>query len=318
MAQPTPHTVVAVVGPTATGKTALGVLLAQHLQSEVISADSRVIYQELNIGTAKPTLEEQAGIPHHMIDVAHPTEAYSAARYQEEATPILTNLLEQGKTPVVVGGTGFYIRALLQEQFIPPVPPDEALRQELQAMAEEHGSQYLYQQLQQLDPERAEALHPNDQFRIIRALEIIHHLGGPVPKTPTPKPFRVLWMGLHYGHRPTLWGRIDARIDAMLKAGWLEEVETLLNTYGPQAEALRITHGYPELVEVLQGKRTLADAVAQIQINIRQYSRRQMTWFRRNPEIHWMDVGELGWETLHPKAIHHLSIGLTQDIYNKS
>jgi tRNA dimethylallyltransferase len=298
-----------VVGPTATGKTALGVAVAQALQAaglgtvEIISADSRVIYQALNIGTAKPTLEEQGGIPHHLIDVAHPTEAYSAARYQQEATAVLEAIVARGHLPVVVGGTGFYLRALLQEEFIPSVPPNEGFREALIAWADTQPPGALHQRLAALDPVRAAALHPNDQVRLVRALEIIHHTGAPVPNAPQPRPHSVCWIGLTYGDRDLLRRKIDQRIEVMLAAGWLEEVADLLERYGPEAEALRVTHGYPELVQVVQGQRSLEDAIAQIQINIHQYARRQMTWFRRNPAIHWLTVDTQPWEPLSEQAI---------------
>lgn len=289
-----PRQVIAVVGPTATGKTAIGIELAKHLGTEVISADSRVIYRELDIGTAKPTPQEMQGIPHHMIDVADPPEVYSVARYAREAGDVLAGMFARGLVPVVVGGTGFYIRALLETDFLPDVPPDEDFRARMEALAEEHGSPYLHELLMERDSARAADLHPNDRFRVIRALEIIERTGKPVPRPPSEdRPFDVTWIGLTFSDRQKLWRRINDRIDAMLAAGWLDEVERLLSKYGPDAEALRVTHGYPELVQVVQGKRSLEDAVAQIQINIRQYSRRQMTWFRKNSAIRWFAVDEL-------------------------
>ncbi len=290
-----PPKIIAVVGPTATGKTAMGVSLAQYLNSEVISADSQVVYRELNIGTAKPTEEEMEGIPHHMINRVDPVETYSVARYEKEATVILERLLTEGKTPVVVGGTGFYIRALLESHFVPDVPPDEAFRQEMSRQSATKGAEYLYQLLQEKDPERAEALHPNDTFRVIRALEIIHQTGQTVPKASEAKlkPFDVIWIGLTYVDRDRHRARINERIQAMLEMGWLKEVELLLKKYGPDAEALKVSHGYPEWVQYLQGDRTYEDALEQIQINIHQYSRRQMTWFKRNPSMSWQYVDKL-------------------------
>jgi tRNA dimethylallyltransferase len=301
-----PNKVIAVVGPTAIGKTPLGVSLAQELSGEIISADSQLVYRELEIGTAKPTLEERQGIPHHMIDVAAPTEKYSVACYQAKASAILESLLASRSTPVVVGGTGFYIRALLEAQFIPPVPPDETFRAEMALLAEEKGPSYLHQRLQEQDPERAAALHPNDQFRVIRALEIIHATGRPVPKQAEPRQLDITWVGLTVEDRDFLRTRIDARIEAMLSAGWMEEVEQLLNAYGSEVESLQIAHGYPELIQVLQGKITMAEAVAQIQINIHQYARRQLTWFRRNPEIHWFIVDQLSAAELRKHAFRYV------------
>ncbi len=291
--------VIAVVGPTATGKTAIGIDLAERLNTGVISADSRVIYRELDIGTAKPTPEEIRGVPHHMIDVADPPEVYSVARYAQEAGAVLEDMFSRGRVPVVVGGTGFYIRALLETDFLPDVPPDEDFRARMTTLAEAHGSPHLHELLREKDPVRAAALHPNDRFRVIRALEIVERTGRPVPSPPAEGlPFGITWIGLAYADRRKLWQRINDRIDAMLTAGWLDEVEGLLAKYGPDAEALRVTHGYPELVQVAQGRRSLEDAVEQIRINIRQYSRRQMTWFRKNSAIQWFAVDELSSDDL--------------------
>lgn len=279
--------VIAVLGPTATGKTALSVEIARWLDTEIISADSQLIYRELTIGTAKPTDIEKKGVLHHMIDVAAPDENFSAAAYQNQASQHLMEIQAQGKIPVIAGGTGFYLRALLQSDFIPPVPPNEPFREQMRQLASEEGARYLHGLLALKDPVRAAALHPNDQLRLIRALEIIEATGLPVPNEPVEKSLDVLWLGLSYENRDLLRSRIDRRIELMLEAGWLAEVENLVNRYGPGVHALRVAHGYPELVEVVQGKRGLKDALEQIRVNIHQYSRRQMTWFRRNPDIHW-------------------------------
>jgi tRNA dimethylallyltransferase len=285
--------VIAIVGPTATGKTALSVELAQWLHTDIISADSQVIYRELDIGTAKPTLEERQGIPHHMIDVAAPDEVYSAATYQAQAMAHLEAIWATDKIPIVAGGTGFYTRALLQADFIPDVPPNPDFRHAMADLAEREGSDALHVRLQALDPERAQALHPNDRVRVIRALEIIEATGQPVPRQSREKALPVLWFGLTVADRDWLRRRIDQRIDLMLQQGWLAEVEELVQRYGPQAHALGVAHGYPELVQVVLGQRSLPDAVEQIRIHIHQYARRQMTWFRRNPDIHWLPCDRL-------------------------
>lgn len=298
--------VIAIVGSTATGKTALGVELAHALQTEVVSADSQVIYRELTIGTAKPSLEEQQGIPHHMIDCAAPDEIFSAAAYQETAEAHLERLWALGKVPVVVGGTGFYIRALLEAEFIPEVPPDSVFREHMQQRLRQEGSPALHHELSVKDPRRAADLHPNDGVRIIRALEIINATGSPVPQRNQKKPLSITWFGLTYNDRVRLDARIDQRIATMLDAGWLNEVAQLIQRYGPEAHALQVAHGYPELVNVLQGHCTLAEAVAQIQINIHQYARRQMTWFRRNPDIHWLECDTMPWSSLCEAAMARL------------
>ncbi len=307
--------IVAVVGPTATGKTSMGVSLAQYLNSEVISADSQIIYRELDIGTAKPTEEEMNGVPHHMINLVAPNESYSVARYEKEATRVLERLLAEGKVPVVVGGTGFYIRALLESHFVPDVPPDPTFRKEMKTLADDKGLAHLHQLLKEKDPERADMLHPNDEFRVVRALEIIHQTGKPVPKASEakPKPFDVTWMGLTYSERDAHRAQIDRRINEMVEAGWLEEVEHLLKKYGTGAEALKVSHGYPEWIQHLQGYRTYDDALEQIQINIHQYSRRQMTWFKRNENIIWQYTDKLG-----PASMIQMGINCVENALAKS
>ncbi len=293
-----PKKVIAVVGPTATGKTAMAVEIARWLDTDVISADSQLIYRELNIGTAKPTEAEKQGILHHMIDVAAPDETFSAANYQQQASQHLEALWRRGKVPVVAGGTGFYIRALLEADFIPEVPPNEALRTWLAKHASAEGSPALHRLLAEKDPRRAAMLHPNDQVRIVRALEIIEATGQPVPNENKPKDMEVLWFGLTYEDRDLLRNLIDRRIELMMTAGWLEEVADLVARYGPETQALQVAHGYPELVQVVLGQRTLEEALTQVQINIHQYARRQMTWFKRNGLIHWRERDRYPWGEL--------------------
>ena len=286
--------VIALVGPTASGKTALSVALAHIFHTEILSADSQVLYQGLDIGTAKPSEEERKGVPHHLIDVAAPNEVYSAATYQAEASAQLERLWALGKIPIVAGGTGFYLKALLQAEFIPDVPPNPQFRETMHALAERDGLPVLYERLTELDPLRAGDLHPNDRVRIIRALEIIDATGQTVPRRSQAKDgLRVHWIGLLFEDRDRLRARIDQRIEAMMTQGWLAEVEDLVQRFGPEAHALQVAHGYPELVQVVLGQRSLDDALAQIRINIHQYARRQMTWFRRNREIHWLPADQL-------------------------
>lgn len=283
--------VLAVIGPTATGKTVIGAHLANALHSEVISCDSQLVYQELAIGVARPTPEEMQGVPHHMIGVVPPTMEFSAGDYASLARPILDRLLSERKTPVLVGGTGFYLRALLQPKHLPQVPTNPALRQRLKERLQAEGPDALYAELQRKDPERAAELHPHDTVRVIRALEIIDALGGPVPKTPQELAYPTQAIGLTYANRELHVRKIRERLETMMAQGFLEEVRTLYDKYG-FCPALQRAHGYPELVEVLQGKRTVASALDQIEINIRQYSKRQMTWFRRFPGIRWYPVEE--------------------------
>jgi len=295
--------VIAVVGPTATGKTSLGVALAKALNGEVVSADSQLVYQGLTIGTAKPTDDERQGIPHHCIDCTLPTQAFSVAEYQQLASKTVENIIAQGKTPIVVGGTGFYLQALLQQARLPAVPPDDDFRAAMMVLKDQHGAAYLHQKLASQDPDRAAALHPNDSFRVIRALEIIHHTGAPVPNAPVESPYQVCWLGLTWQDRDRHRAVIEQRITAMLDAGWLEEVRGLIATYGADAYALGVAHGYPEWVAHVTGKQPFQSALAQIQINIYQYARRQMTWFQRNEGIDWLDVGALGFDEIVTKSL---------------
>ncbi|MEM0951602.1 MAG: tRNA (adenosine(37)-N6)-dimethylallyltransferase MiaA [Cyanobacteria bacterium P01_H01_bin.74] len=287
-----PQRVIAVVGQTGTGKTPLGVNIAKELKSTVISADSQLIYRGLTIGTAKPTLAEMQGIPHRMIDCCHPDEVFSVSQYKALASGYLKELWTENKVPVVVGGTGFYIQALLQGIVLPEVPVNQAFRQHYQRLAQEKGQAWLHQELVKRDPNRAEALHPNDTVRIIRALEIIDYTGQPVPTDVKKQDLDILWIGLYYADWDNLVKALEIRIDNMLAAGWLEEVQGLVQQYGETAHALTVSHGYPELIAVLKDAMTLEMAKVQIAINVRQYARRQKTWFKRNKAIQWFAVDQ--------------------------
>jgi tRNA dimethylallyltransferase len=281
--------IIVITGPTATGKTAFSVALAQALGGLIISADSRLVYQGLNVGTAKPTLAEQGGVPHHMIDVTDPTDVYTVARYAEQATPILTHALQNTQQPVlVVGGTGLYLKALLQADFVPAVPPDLVFR----AACQPTPTPELYQQLQQQDPCRAVQLYAEDRVRIIRALEIIAATGQPVPQGERPKqwPCPVVWLGLMDEDRDRHRATIAARVQTMVKDGWIEETRQLMQQHGPTAQALQVTHGYPEWMAYLQGHTTHAQAQESVTLQVQQYARRQRTWFKRNPAIHWFNA----------------------------
>jgi len=282
---------IAIIGPTATGKTRIGVEIAKKLGSDVISVDSQLVYQGLNIGVAKPTIEEMQGIRHHMIDVAPPTVTFSAGDYAEMARPLLKH------NSVLVGGTGFYLRALLQPDHLPPIQTDPRIRARLKEYLASNGPQMLYQNLQNSDPRRAAQLHPNDTTRVIRALEVIEHTGKPIPQTPTHLAFPVKLIGLTYRDRDLHRQIIRTRLRQMMADGFLEEVDALYQTHGFCA-AMQKAHGYAELLDVLTGKRTLEDALLQVEINIRQYARRQMTWFRKIPDIHWFYVDETKPDTI--------------------
>lgn len=277
------------MGPTATGKTAIGAQLAKLLNGEVISADSQLVYRQFDIGTAKPSKAEKLGVAHHMIDVAEPTEQYAAGRYAKEARPILERLIQDEKPIVIVGGTGFYIRSLLQPAHIPNVPPNPSYRRELADQAKDKSPEWLHQQLQKKDPHRASQIELNDTNRIIRALEIIEAIGGPIPETPRGFAYPVVNIGLHYEDRQQHVQIINSRLNEMLKQGFYEEAVELFQQYG-DCPALNTAHGYRHLIQVHQGELSLDEAREAVGIMIRQYSKRQMTWLRSIENIHWYDV----------------------------
>lgn len=306
---PTPPIIV-VTGPTATGKTALSVALATHLNCDIISADSRLIYQGLDIGTAKPTLDERAGIPHHAIDVATPTTTFTAGDYQTLVQPLLDEAQAKHRSIILAGGTGFYLQSVLTKQTLPQVPPDPGFRDELSQRIQREGLAPLYQELHTKDPIRAGQLYPQDESRIIRALEIIHATGQPVPQI-TPQFDRypnLLWLGLTWANRDRHRQLITDRVDAMLHDGWLDEVDGLVNLFGANAHALQVTHGYPELIDVLHKTRDLADAKTDIAQQVCQYARRQRTWFKRNPNIHWLAVDDAELPELTQQALAKLRV----------
>ncbi len=282
---PIPGNVLVICGPTASGKTALGVALAHALKTEVISADSMQVYRGMDIGTAKPTLEEQGGIPHHMIDVADPREDYSVARYVEQAIPCVDKLLAAGKLPILVGGTGLYIDSLLQGRQFAPFPG--RIRSQLTRRLQEEGAAPLYEELRRVDPERAQRLHLNDEKRILRALEVYYETGRTLTdhdrdsRTRPPR-YQAHTIFLNWSDRADLWRHIDLRVDRMVQAGLVEEVRTLLHSGVPPAATAMQAIGYKELTAALAGEESLDAALAQVKLRSRQYAKRQVTWFRRS------------------------------------
>ena len=289
--------VICVVGPTACGKTTLGVLLAKRLGGEVVSADSMQIYRGMSIGSAAPTPAEQGGVPHHMIGVADPSEQWSAARYVETAAPIVDRLLSDGKRPVIVGGSGLWIDALIRGVVFAPGHSGGAVRRELERRRDTEGIAPLLAELRAVDPDAAARLHPADEKRILRALEVYRETGQTITEhdrisRETPPRYDALWLGLRFRERADLWERINRRVDAMLEAGLLDEARALVDAVPPDATALQAI-GYKELLPVLRGETPLAAAAEEIKLRTRQYAKRQLTWFRRNPAVHWME-----WEKL--------------------
>ncbi len=271
--------VIAVVGPTASGKTSFAVDLAQKIDGEIISADSRLVYKGFDIGTAKPTLEERKGIPHYMIDIVEPEVDYSAGLYAAEAKKIINDIHSRGKIPIVAGGTGLYINILLMNYDLPKVEPDYDLREKLRKEPD------LHKILLELDEETANTIDKNDRKKLIRAIEIVKLTGKPVPRRINNSEYEVEWIGLNFP-RDVLYDRINRRVDEMLENGLLDETKSLLEKNG-RINNLLYTIGYQEMIQYLDGLLTLDEAVDKLKQNTRRYAKRQLTWFRKNPEIKW-------------------------------
>lgn len=288
-----PPKILVIVGPTASGKTRLAVELALRHGGEVVSADSMQIYRRMEIGTAKPTREEMRGIPHHMIDVADPEADFSVAQYVTLAAACVDGVLARGKLPIVAGGTGLYVDSLLSGRTFAPPPADPELRLALQRQMAWEGGRAMLDRLAQVDPESAARLHPNDEKRIIRALEVFQQTGKSISQhnrdtQALPPRYQALSLGLTFAQREDLWTRIDSRVDQMLAAGLVQEVRDLLASGVPESGTAMQAIGYKELAAALRGQETLVEAVANMKLRSRQYAKRQLTWFRRSPSTRWI------------------------------
>ncbi|MDY4221716.1 MAG: tRNA (adenosine(37)-N6)-dimethylallyltransferase MiaA [Candidatus Faecousia sp.] len=286
------NNIICIAGPTASGKTALAVELAKELSGEVVSCDSMQIYRRMDIGTAKPTVEEMQGIPHHMIDVAEPDEDFSVSRYCAMAAPIVEDIVKRGKTAVIAGGTGLYMDSLIQGNDFAPFP-STGVREKLEQEAGEQGIQALYDRLSEIDPEAAAKLHLSDKKRILRALEVYLETGETITehnrKTQLlPPRFTPLWLGLDFESRADLYSRIDRRVGIMLEQGLIGEIQGLLSCGIPEKCTAMQAIGYKEFVAALNGECTLEEAANQVRQSSRRYAKRQLTWFRRNKSIHWL------------------------------
>jgi tRNA dimethylallyltransferase len=282
---------IVLVGPTASGKTSLALRLAEEFHGEIISCDSVSVYRELDIGTAKPTREERALIQHHMIDVVSPAQTCTAGDYSRQAREALTGITERCHLPIVAGGTGLYLRALIDGLF--PAPPQKpGLRARLRTLATTRGPTYLHRLLPRLDPTASAAIHPNDVPKVIRAIEVSLAAEGPLTKQwqkgrNALTGYRILRLGLN-PPRDRLYERINQRAAAMFDRGLIEETERLIARYGPDCRPLT-SLGYAEAMAVLQNKATREQAVTQAQQGHRNYAKRQLTWFRREPNMHWLE-----------------------------
>lgn len=282
-AKKTKSKVIAVVGPTASGKTAYSIELAEKIGGEIISADSRLVYKGLDIGTAKPTVAERKGIPHYMIDIVEPEVEYSAGLYVKEARKCIDDILSRGKIPIIAGGTGLYFRILLEQYDLPEVPPNYQLREELKKL----DSTELHSILRDLDSEAADKIYENDKKKLIRYIEIIKSTGKKISESRgiSEPEFDVEWIGCNFP-RDILYERINKRVDMMIENGLIEETKQLLNKHG-RINNLLYTIGYQEIIAYLDGEMTLDEASALLKQNSRRYAKRQLTWFRKNENIKW-------------------------------
>ena len=285
--------VIAVAGPTASGKSDLGLKLAQRLGGEIVCMDSMQIYRRMDIGTAKPTAQERALLPHHMLDVADPTEAYAVADYAVAAERVIAEILSRGRTPILVGGTGLYLKALMDGLSLGGAGGDERLRAELNALADEPGGkERLHARLAAVDPETAARLHPNDRRRVIRAIEVYEQTGVPMSRqnhAAQERPFRVLPLALDWP-RELLYARLETRVHRMMEMGLLSEVRALLESgVAPAAQSMQGI-GYKELIPAAMGQDDVNRAVWDIIVHTRHYAKRQGTWLRAEPRCVWLDA----------------------------
>ena len=298
------NNIICIAGPTASGKTALAVELAKELNGEVVSCDSMQVYKHMDIGTAKPTLEEMQGIPHHMIDVAEPWEDFSVSRYCEMAAPIVDDIISRGKTAVIAGGTGLYMDALIRGNAFAPFPAT-GVRERLEAQADAEGMEAMLSRLRAVDPDAARRLHLSDRKRILRALEVYLETGETITEhnrktQAVPPRYSPLWLGLDFARRGELYRRVDLRVSLMLQQGLVEEIQGLLADGIPERATAMQAIGYKEFVDALDGRCTIEEAADQVRQSSRRYAKRQLTWFRRNKAIHWLirDTGDTGREIL--------------------
>lgn len=281
---------VVLLGPTAVGKTALSIQLARALHAEILSGDSMLVYRGADVGTAKPTVEEREGIPHHLIDIRSPKENYSVQEFQQEAGRLIHALNEKRCLPLLVGGTGLYVQSLIEGYSFNASGKDEALRAKLQALAEEHGSSYLYQYLCAVDPVAAQSIHPHNLRRVIRAIEVAKIDGTTISRKRNHRlRYDVYVIGL-MRPRQELYARIDARVRLMAAQGLEDEVRRLLQSGVTTDMQMMQGIGYKEMAAYLAGEGTREGALADIARATRHFAKRQMTWYRRMPYIHWYDV----------------------------
>ena len=301
---------IAVVGPTASGKTALGVEIARRLNGEVVSCDSMQIYKGMDIASAKPTTDEMMGIPHHMIGIAEMSESYSVARYVDEAKRVIVDIYSRNKMPILVGGTGLYFSSLVDNLTFSEEKDTSELRAKLTAEAAEIGNEAMLKRLHQIDPEYAETLHPNNLKRVIRALEVYYSSGVTMTEQQrrsriNPSEYDLTAIGIRFENRELLYERINRRVDIMLENGLLDEAkESMSDGLATSAQAI----GHKELIPFLKGECTLDEAVESLKRETRRYAKRQMTWFNRDERINWITADSADLKKILENSIKILEI----------
>lgn len=284
------------VGPTAVGKTTISIDLAKKINGEIISADSMQIYKYMDIGTAKVTLEEMENIPHYLIDIIYPDEEFTVAQYRDKAQEHIDKINNRGKIPIIAGGTGLYINSLVYELKFTNVKPNDELRKKYNNIADLHGNEYIFDELYNIDPISAEKINLNDRKRIIRALEIFHETGKPMSyynknfRKKTEK-YSLVMIGLTMD-RSKLYSRINKRVDLMIQNGLIDEVQKLLDIGYTKELASMQGIGYKEIIPYIEGKAGLDETIQILKRNTRRYAKRQLTWFRRDSRIKWIDVNQ--------------------------
>ena len=286
------NNITCIAAPTASGKTALAVALAKEFNGEVVSCDSMYVYRRMNVGTAKPSIEEMEGIVHHMIDVADPDEDFSVSKYCDMAAPIVDDIIARGKTAIIAGGTGLYMDSLIKGNDFAPFP-STGMREKLEEQADREGMEAMLELLRSIDPDSAARLHLSDRKRIIRALEVYYETGETITahniKTQSVPPrYNPLWLDLDFADRAELYRRIDLRVDIMLQQGLVAEIRELLASGIPEKATSMQAIGYKEFVAALDGQCTIEEAAEEVRKSSRHYAKRQLTWFRRNKNIHWL------------------------------
>ncbi len=284
--------VVAIVGPTASGKTSLSIEIAKRFNGEIVSCDSMQVYKHMNIGTAKPTEEEKEGISHYMIDEIEPDKALNVVDFTAKAKGYIEDILSRGKLPVLVGGTGLYIDSIVNNTEFSESKKDEKYRENLMQLAEEKGNSYVHEMLKEIDIDAYNSIHENNIRRVIRALEVYHTTGKTFTQTNIDsrrdRVYDVLFLGLDMD-RETLYERINRRVDIMLEDGLIDEVKSIMEMNLGKASTAMQAIGYKEIIEWLEGRVSYEEAVETLKMESRRYAKRQLTWFRRNSEINWLD-----------------------------